>query len=288
MKRYVDIFLQLGKVRISSLATVTMVAGYVLAHGSVTGALVVLTAGVFLLACGASGLNQIQERDIDARMKRTMGRPIPAGVVSPRAAAITAVLCLVAGSSLIWVSSNTLAMMLGLLTVFWYNGVYTPLKRVTAFAAVPGGVVGAIPPVLGWVAGGGSVADPRILAVAVFLFMWQIPHFWLLMLFSAGDDYDRAGLPSLTRVFSYQQVARISFMWILGTAIVCLVIPLYGIIEQGWINVGLFAAGVWLVWRSTKILKVTRGVVTFRRAFGHVNAYALLVLSLLAIGAMLR
>jgi protoheme IX farnesyltransferase len=288
MKPYIDIFLQLGKVRISSLATVTMVAGYILAHGNVSWVLVSLTAGVFLLACGSSGLNQIQEREIDGKMKRTMGRPLPAGAVSLPTAAAVVVICLVVGSLLILWSSNLLAMGLGLLAVFWYNGVYTPLKRVTAFAAVPGGVVGAIPPVLGWVAGGGSLMDPRILAVAVFFFMWQIPHFWLLMLFSAGDDYDRAGLPSLTRVFSFEQVARISFMWILGTAIVCLVIPLFGIIEHGWINIGLFASGVWLVWRSTRILRVTKGVVAFRHAFNQVNAYALLVISLLAIGGILR
>jgi protoheme IX farnesyltransferase len=280
--------LQFGKVRISSLATVSMVAGYILAYGNVSWALVSLTAGVFLLACGSSGLNEIQERDIDGKMKRTMHRPLPAGALSLRSASAIVVLCLVAGLLLILASSNPLAMGLGALTVVWYNGVYTPLKRVTAFAAVPGGLVGAIPPVLGWVAGGGSAADPRILAVAVFLFMWQIPHFWLLMLFSAGDDHDRAGLPSLTRVFTFDQVARISFMWIFGTAMVCLVIPLFGIIERGWINIGLFVAGVWLVWRSTRILKVTKGVAVFRRAFNYVNAYALLVLSLLAIGGMLR
>lgn len=288
MRRHIDILVQLGKVRISLLATATMVAGYVLAYGNVTWDLVFLTVGVFLLACGSSGLNQIQEREIDGKMERTMGRPIPARTVSLRYATVVVVACLTLGSLLILVNSSLLAMGLGWLTVLWYNGVYTPLKRVTAFAAVPGGVVGAIPPVLGWVAGGGSATDPRILAVAVFLFMWQIPHFWLLMLFSAGDDYERAGLPSLTRVFSYAQVARISFMWILGTAIVCLVIPLFGIIQPGWINIGLFIAGVWLVWRSTNILKATKGVMPFRRAFGHINAYALFVLSLLAIGSVLR
>ncbi|UCH84957.1 MAG: protoheme IX farnesyltransferase [Candidatus Latescibacterota bacterium] len=288
MRERIDIFLDLGKVRISSLATVTMVAGYILARGNVTWDLVVLTAGVFALACGSSALNQAQERDIDGKMRRTMGRPVPSGRVSVGSAIGFAAIFITAGSLMIFASSNWVAMALGLFTVFWYNGVYTPLKRVTAFAAVPGGLVGAVPPVIGWVAGGGSPTDPRILAVAVFLFMWQIPHFWLLLLFTAGDDYEKAGLPSLTGVFSFEQVARISFMWIFGTAIVCVVIPLFGIIQEGWINIGLLAAGVWLVWRSARILRVTNGVVVFRRAFNHVNAYALLVLSLLAIGGMLR
>ncbi|MEJ2720609.1 MAG: protoheme IX farnesyltransferase, partial [bacterium] len=193
MKEHIKIFAALGKMRISLLATVTMVAGYILARGGATWPLVFLTGGVFLLACGSSALNQVQERDIDRNMKRTMGRPLPTGRVSTRYALVTAVICLTVGSVVILASSNLTATALGALTVLWYNGVYTPLKRVTAFAAVPGGVVGAIPPVLGWVAGGGSPADPRILAVAVFFFMWQIPHFWLLLLSTAGDDYEKAG-----------------------------------------------------------------------------------------------
>ncbi len=288
MKKHIGIFLELGKARISSLATVTMVAGYILAYGGVSWPLVLLTAGVFTLACGSSALNQLQERDIDRRMKRTMGRPLPSGTVTPRYAFVTAVICLAAGSLAILASSNFTATALGLLTVFWYNGIYTPLKRVTAFAAVAGGVVGAIPPVIGWVAGGGSPTDPRILALAVFFFMWQIPHFWLLLLFTAGDDYEKAGLPSLTKVFSFEQVARISFMWIFGTAIVCVAVPLFGITEAGWVNVGLFVAGVWLVWRSARILRATTGVVAFRHAFNRVNVYALWVVSLLSIGGMLR
>ena len=65
-----------------------------------------------------------------------------------------------------------------------YNGVYTPLKRVSAFAAIPGGVVGSLPPVIGWAAGGGSVTDARILAVAFFFFVWQVPHFWSRIVFT--------------------------------------------------------------------------------------------------------
>ena len=66
--------------------------------------------------------------------------------------------------------------------LIWYNGIYTPLKRKTAFAVVPGSVIGAIPPMVGYVAAGGSALDPQILAFAFFMFMWQIPHFWLLIM----------------------------------------------------------------------------------------------------------
>ncbi|UCG51658.1 MAG: protoheme IX farnesyltransferase [Candidatus Latescibacterota bacterium] len=286
-RRHVDTILRLGKARISSLATISMIAGYVLAHGNVSWPLVSLTLGVFLLACGSSALNQIQEREIDGRMRRTMGRPLPTGRASLAFAAAVSSGCLIAGSLAILWSSNPQAMALGILAVVWYNVVYTPLKRVTAFAAVPGGVVGAIPPVIGWVAGGGSAADPRILAVAFFFFMWQIPHFWLLLLSTGGEEYESAGLPSLTRFFSLEQIARITFMWILGTAMVCLVIPLFGVIESAWINMGLFVAGLWLVWRSARILRSTTGGPAFRHAFKHVNLYVCWVISLLAIGGVL-
>ena len=118
--------------------------------------------------------------------------------------------------------------------------------RERLLAAVPGGVVGAIPPVIGWVAGGGDPFDPRIASVAFFFFMWQVPHFWLLLIFSCGSDYERAGLPSLTRTFSVAQISRITFMWILGTVMASVLIPLFGLVDDPWVIAGFFAAGGWL------------------------------------------
>jgi protoheme IX farnesyltransferase len=286
--KHIGLLLELGKVRIASLATLSMVTGFILASGGVRVGMILPTIGVFLLACGASALNQIQDRDIDALMQRTMGRPIPSGRVDLLYAGSVSAACIIVGSLLVLVGSNLLAMELGLLAVCWYNLVYTPLKRISAFAAVPGGVVGAIPPMIGWVAAGGYVFDPRILAVAFFFFMWQIPHFWLLVLFSCARDYEKAGLPSLTRYFSIEQLSRITFAWILGTAVACLAIPLFGIIEGLWINLGLAAAGVWLVWRSARILHVPGGFGSFRFAFKQINMYVFWVISLLSLSGFLR
>lgn len=288
MREHINIFLEFGKVRISSLATLTMIAGYLLARGGFSWELVVVTAGVFLLACGSSTLNQIQERDIDGFMDRTQDRPLPSQRVSLSYAIGLAVIAIVSGALIVLAASNVNAMVLGLIAVGWYNGVYTPLKRMTAFAAVPGGVVGAIPPIIGWVAAGGSALDPRILAVAFFFFMWQVPHFWLLLLFSCGEDYEKAGLPSMTRVFSHEQIARITFAWILGTAAACVLIPLFGAINNPWVNVGLFVSGIWLVARSFRIVRAGGGMASFRLAFKHVNLYAMYVIAILSIGGALR
>lgn len=288
MKEHAKKLLETGKVRISSLATITMIAGYVLARGEVTGSLLVVTVGVFLVAFGSSGLNQIQERDIDARMERTRARPLPSGRASLTYAVAVSVVCLVFGAFIVLAGSNVTAMGLGLGAAAWYNGVYTPLKRVTAFAAVPGGVVGAVPPVMGWVAGGGWVFDARILAVALFFFMWQVPHFWLFLLSSRGEDYERAGLPSITRTFSSEQISRITFMWIAGAAAASLAIPLFGLVAEPWVNAGILAVGAWVVWRSTGILRERREVAGFRLAFQRINAYACVVVALLCLAGLMR
>jgi protoheme IX farnesyltransferase len=288
MNRHLSMLLELGKVRISVLASISMVAGYLLARGAVTWSLAGATLGVFLLASGASGLNQIQERDIDAAMVRTRGRPLPSGRANLTYAVAASVLFLVCGCLVLLAATNVLAMVLGLAAVGWYNGVYTPLKRVSGFAAVPGGVVGAIPPVIGWVAGGGWVLDPRIAAVSFFFFMWQVPHFWLLLLFTCGSDYEKAGIPSMTRAFSLDQISRMTFMWILGTAMACVVIPLFGVTENPWVIAGFFAAGAWLVLRSVRILGASEGGAVFRRAFKYINLYVVWVIGLLSLGSFLR
>lgn len=287
MKKKLDIWLELGKARISSLATISMITGYVLARGAFAPGLVVMIVGVFLIASGAATINHIQERDIDGLMQRTKGRPLPSGRLTIRNAWRIAVSSLLVGSACIMFASNATAMLLGWLAVFWYNAVYTPLKRVTAFAAVLGGVVGAIPPIIGWVAGGGAPTDPPILAVSMFFFIWQVPHFWLLLLFSCGTDYERAGLPSLTQFFSLEQIARITFVWIFAAAVMCLGIPLFGVVNSVWVVAGLVVGGGWLVLRSRRILRLHEGKPPFRLAFGHVNAYLFWVAVLLSVNGVM-
>jgi len=261
------------------MSVVTVLAGYVLAAGGFDANTVKAAIGVFLLACGASALNQWQERDLDALMVRTARRPLPSGRVTPRYVLTAALAMVVLGCAVLY--PNWAAIALGILTVFWYNGVYTPLKRVTAFAAVPGGVVGALPPVIGWVCAGGDILDPRIRAVAFFFFIWQIPHFWLLLM-RTGDDYRRAGLPTLTMVFSRGQLSRVTFVWMLATAVVSLVLPLFGVTGSIWVYLGYVAASGWLAWHAVVMLR-SGGT---RLAFNQINVFALLVVTLLAVSGL--
>jgi protoheme IX farnesyltransferase len=280
MRHWTGIVLELAKVRIAVLATASAATGYLLAAREFSPALASTVAGVFCLAAGAGALNQVQEHDIDALMHRTCRRPIPSGRIG--AGAALAIACALLAAGLAGLASNLVAAVLGAVTVVWYNAVYTPLKRMSAFAAIPGGVVGAIPPVIGWVMGGGSPVDPRILAVAYFFFVWQVPHFWLLLL-RIGDDYARAGLPTLTQVFTRPQLARIIYVWMLATAVACLSIPVFGVPVPVWAQVGLALASVWLGWHATTMVRSGGRVL----AFHHINLYALVVISLLSLGGLI-
>ena len=143
-------------------------------------------------------------------------------------------------------------------------------------------MVGAIPPAIGWVAAGGSLLDPRIAIISLFFFIWQIPHFWLLLLIF-GEDYEEAGFPTLTQIFSADQLGRITFIWIITTVIIGLTIPLFGVVKSELINYGLFISGLWLTWKAIKLLRSTKEKKYFRFAFMEINIFAILVVVLISI-----
>ena len=109
-----------------------------------------------------------------------------------------------------------MALILSWATLFSYNLIYTPLKKVTAFAVIPGSMVGALPPMIGWAGAGGNLSSEIILLVASFFFIGQIPHFWMLLMMF-GDQYKLANLPSLNQIFNESQIKRITYTWVLTT-----------------------------------------------------------------------
>jgi protoheme IX farnesyltransferase len=251
----------------------------------------VLTAalGTVLLAMGASALNEWQERDYDALMVRTRNRPLPAGALSAPVALAVALLLGASGFGVLVMAHGWTAALLGVLAMVWYNGVYTPLKRVTAFAAVPGSLIGAIPPAIGWTAAGGNLTDPALVALCAVFFIWQVPHFWLLLLM-IGDQYADAGLPTLTRIFSRTQLFRITFIWILATAVCGMAFPAFRNAYVGlpW-NALILVASLWLCSKAAGMLySGPRGddARPFRRAFMQINVYALIVMLALSFNAL--
>jgi protoheme IX farnesyltransferase len=194
-----------------------------------------------------------------------------------------AIILLLVGAGILFISAGLTALCLGLLNLLWYNGIYTPLKKKSALAIIPGSMVGAIPPAVGWVAAGGSVSDPRIIILAFFFFIWQIPHFWLLLLILA-KDYEKAGFPTLTKIFTNEQLSRITFMWIIATIVTGFLIPLFGIVKYPLIEAGLFISGIWLAFNSIKLLKVTGETRKYNGfVFRRINLFAVMVVILLSI-----
>lgn len=216
MKSFIKVLTELGKVRISLPVALSALAGYALYAGRIDAQGLLLTLGVFLMSCGSGALNHWQERKTDAMMPRTKSRPIPSGKISSQTGIFITAGYLAVGSLILILSNPPVALLLSWLTLFFYNLVYTPLKKVSAFAVIPGSMVGALPPVIGWAAAGGYLFAEKILIVATFFFIGQIPHFWLLLLLF-GDQYKLAGMPSLTDIFSEIQIKRVTYTWILTT-----------------------------------------------------------------------
>ncbi len=238
-------------------------------------------AAVFLLACGASALNQYQEQDVDAKMERTRSRPLPSGIISPRQALASSALLIAGGEFVLAFTGSLTAVVLGVFAVLWYNGVYTRLKRLTAFAAVPGAVVGMVPPAIGWGAAGGAVTDPRLFVISFLFFLWQVPHFWLQVLHH-GEEYEQAGLPSLTKVLDKRQIARITFVWICSTAVASLLLPLYGNLTSPLLYCPLLIAAVWMMVTGVKLVTARRAPAPALAAFRHLNIFIFIVMSLLS------
>lgn len=216
MKEQIKIIYELGKVRISLPIALSAITGYALFSKHIDAQGWMLGLGVFFMACSSSVLNHWQERDIDAQMMRTKNRPIPSGRISARRAFRIAVVFGGLGSIILYFTNPLLALGLSWLTLFFYNGIYTPLKKVTAFAVIPGSMVGALPPLIGWTGAGGSPFSEMILLVATFFFIGQIPHFWLLLLMF-GEQYEHAKLPSLNQIFDDVQIKRVTYAWVITT-----------------------------------------------------------------------
>jgi protoheme IX farnesyltransferase len=190
-------YVALLKPRVMSLVVFTALVG-LLAAPVALHPVEVLAAILFIaLGAGASGaLNMWWDADIDARMRRTRGRPVPAGRVAPGEAlglglALSGIAVLMLGLAANWFAAALLAF-----TIFFYAVVYTMwLKRSTPQNIVIGGAAGAFPPVVGWAAATGGVSV-EALAMFALIFMWTPPHFWSLALFMKGD-YEGAGVPML-------------------------------------------------------------------------------------------
>lgn len=184
------------KTRLALLVVFSAIIGYYIGAEAPTviNAVMLGVAG-YLLTAGSNGFNQVMEKDLDALMKRTMKRPLPVGTMTVPEGLILASAAAIAGITILFVWFNTLSGILGVLAIFSYVALYTPMKRVSPWAVFVGAFPGAIPPMLGYVAATAKFGpEPGILFAIQFI--WQFPHFWAIA-WKAHDDYSKAGFKLL-------------------------------------------------------------------------------------------
>ncbi len=193
-------YFQLIKFTLSFMVVFSTVVAYLLAPGVRFNTLQVLLlfAGGMLITGSANAINQILEKNTDALMKRTSTRPVASGRMSIQEATIFAIIIGVAGVLLMWFRFNMESALLGLLSLFLYGFIYTPLKTKNSVAVLVGAFPGALPCLIGWVAG--FYDTPIIWTGGLILFaiqfLWQFPHFWAIA-WVAHKDYTLAGFKLL-------------------------------------------------------------------------------------------
>ena len=218
-------YISLTKPRLLSSVLFSTVVGYILpvdSSGSVF-PLLYLLLGTAMVGAGAHTLNQWMELVPDSKMNRTKNRPLPMGSLSRNGALVFGIIISITGITTLWLSLNALTAALGLLTLFSYILVYTPLKKRTIANTWFGGITGALPPVMGWTAAKGTL-DWEVLPIFALLYFWQLPHFFAIA-WIYRDDYRRSGFKMLSledptgKRTSFQMLFYGGLLFISSTAI---------------------------------------------------------------------
>ena len=247
-------YVALLKPRVMSLVVFTALVGLLVAPVPVHPVVALASILFIALGAGASGaLNMWWDADIDAVMRRTAKRPVPAGIVAGGEALGLGLALSGIAVVMLWLASNLLAAGLLAFTIFFYAVVYSMwLKRLTPQNIVIGGAAGAFPPMIGWAVATGGVSIESALMFAL-IFMWTPPHFWALALFMK-DDYSKAGVPMLTvthgRKSTRAHVLVYTILLVpvaLAAAFTSIGGPVYLAISAV-LNVG-FLYGAWRIWR---------------------------------------
>jgi protoheme IX farnesyltransferase len=199
-KSWTAVFSDLVKARLTTLVLLTTAVGFYIGEtGAINWLLFFNTlAATGLVAMGASALNQLLEREYDAKMLRTQDRPLPSGRLQPTTVMLFGGICSVAGLVYLALAVNLLTSVLGAVTLVSYLFIYTPLKRVTWLNTAIGAIPGALPPLMGWTAARGELSGEGWALFAILAF-WQLPHFFAIA-WMYRDEYAKAGFVMLPNV----------------------------------------------------------------------------------------
>jgi heme o synthase len=268
-------YLELSKARIVAMVLITTAAGYAFGAPHIDVVLLIhALIGTALVAAGTNALNEYVERDLDAKMRRTQHRPLPAGRITPRAALLFASAISIVGTVYLGIFVNYLTAYLGAFTLVTYIFIYTPLKRISPACTPIGAIPGAVPALMGWTAATDALNVGGWIAFGI-VFLWQLPHFMAIS-WIYREDYGRAGFAMLSvRDEDGSATAHQALYY----SVALLVLSAFAF--QNARIVGMLAAGM-LVAASVVFLR-NRTARTARQLFMTSNVYLLVAMLLLAV-----
>ncbi|CAA6805640.1 MAG: Unknown protein [uncultured Sulfurovum sp.] len=279
-------FFIVTKFVLSFAVSLSALFAYIMAKGDVGVDMLLATFSVLLVAMGVSTLNQVQEYKEDAKMERTKNRPIAAGRMTPLTGTIIAAVLIVLSMILIYSLLGLTGVNIFAFAFIWYNAMYTPLKKKSALAVVPGAILGVIPPAIGWLVAGSSLMELDFIALALYFFIWQVPHFWLLVMLFHGD-YKDGGYPTAMRLFGQASLQRLTFVWLIFT--IQAGIFLVSVFEPFMVSMILsILVGIWAFVSSLELLKEKFELSNARSVFWKINAAFLAIIVILSVDEYLK
>ncbi|WP_459944836.1 UbiA family prenyltransferase [Desulfocastanea catecholica] len=276
----------LAKVPLCLLVGCSTVFGYILADPVVTPRTFFAGCGIFVIAAGAATLNSLQEYRLDGQLGRTRNRPMPQGLLTPAEAGMQALVLLFIGLGILFTAGRTLLPpLVAVCAVFLYNAVYTPLKKKTILAIIPGAICGALPPYIGWLGGGGKAVGFTAALLIVLFVLWQVPHFWLVQL-TFKEDYAGSDLPNFLKQFREDSLKRFFATWI-GALVTVMLMFLILPFPLGWFFRAIIIGNACLLPGAFFYGLAIRKMSDYRRLFIVLNLALFVHMATLAAGRAL-
>jgi protoheme IX farnesyltransferase len=254
-KGWMAVYADLIKARLTFLVVLTTLVGFYLGSGSPVNYWLMLHAvlGTAMVASGASALNQLLEREHDAKMRRTKNRPLPSGRLQPTTVMVFGGVCACAGLLYLALAVNKTTSVIGAISLLSYLFIYTPLKRMTWLNTAIGAVPGALPPLMGWTAARGELSREGWALFAILAF-WQLPHF-LAIAWMYREEYEKAGFKMLPGIDPEgQRTGRQAVSHTLGLLPVSLCPFLFHVTGQVYLF-GALILGLAFLWFSVQFAR---------------------------------
>jgi len=286
MQKHLATFFDLIKYKLSLAVVLSSVAGYYLYSNSFNNHLFFLASGVFFLASGAAVLNQYTERAFDSLMTRTKNRPIPSKKIKEQTALMISAGLLLTGCLLLLIN-GIIPFILGVINVLLYNLLYTYLKKKSILSIIPGAIVGAVPPLIGFSSAGGNISNINIIIYSVFMFLWQLPHFWLILV-KYGKEYEKAGFASISTYLTELQIKQLTFFWVILTTFLLFSFGIFSDAISRNLIILFSIFNTAFIFAFYRMLFFKKGPQEIRGAFIMINSFSVIVMFMIIALSVLK